>query len=230
MTPILPFPALLATALLLALPAEAQSDAEPYRALGTEPFWSLSIDGGTIRYQPAQGRTVTVAKPRPIVGINGALYRTRALTVDITHARCSDGMSDRRYADTVRLRTGGKTLSGCGGAIVGGGHDPLTGIWRIDGVDGHPVRLRQVPTLTFAGDRVSGRICNNFNGAYLVARGTLTTREIIGTQMACIGGATEVETAVVAALRRPLKVHRGGRGDTAVLSDGRSTLTLRRMR
>lgn len=109
---------LLAPALLLGLPAAAQPNREPYRALGTEPFWSLTIDKVTIRYEPADGRRITVAKPRPIVGINGELYRTPRITVDITHTRCSDGMSDRVYADTVQLRIGRWTYQGCGGRII----------------------------------------------------------------------------------------------------------------
>lgn len=220
---------ILAPALLLALPVAAPTDAQPYRAVGTEPFWSLTIDGSTIRYEAIGGRVVTVARPRPIVGINGELYRTPRMTVDITHVRCNDGLSDRRYADTVRVQIGRESVSGCGGAIVGGSAStPLIGTWRIDMVDGRPVRLQQPATLRFDSDRVSGQICNGFGGAYRFVRGTLTTREIIGTQMACLDGRTQLETRVFAALRQPLKVHRGSRADTLVLANGRTSLTLRR--
>lgn len=221
---------MLAPALLFALPTAAQSDRAPYRALGTEPFWSLTIDGRTIRYEPASGRPISVAKPRPIVGINGELYRTQRITVDITHTRCSDGMSDRVYADTVRVRIGRQALDGCGGQIVSDGEtNALTGTWRIDALNGRPLRLERPATVTFAGNRMSGKICNGFGGTYRFERGTLTTRDIIGTQMACMDGRTHVETALLAALSRPLKVSSGSRVDTLVLSDGRSRVTLRRM-
>lgn len=221
---------LLVPTLLLALPATAQSDRDPYRALGTEPFWSLTIDGRSIRYEPAGGRPISVARPRPIVGINGELYRTQRMTVDITHTRCSDGMSDRIYADTVRVRIGRQALNGCGGRIVSDGEaTALTGTWRIAALNGRPVRLERPATVTFAGNRVSGRICNGFGGTYRFERGTLTTREIVGTKMACMDGRTRVETALFAALRKPLKVSSGSRADTLVLSDGRSTISLRRV-
>ena len=104
-----------ATSLLMlaALPASAQLGSQPYRALGTEPFWSLTIDGRTIRYEPAEGRAVTVARPRPIVGFNGERYVTRGLTVDITPLECSDGMSDRTYPFTVTLEIGEDQRNGC---------------------------------------------------------------------------------------------------------------------
>src|SRR4051812_7080668 len=98
---------------LIALPAHAQSNTQPYQALGTEPFWSLTIDGSTIRYEPAGGRVVRVAKPRPIVGFNGERYQARGMTVDITHVECSDGMSDRTFHDTVTVNVAGRTLRGC---------------------------------------------------------------------------------------------------------------------
>ena len=216
--------------LLLALPAAAQSDTTPYRALGTEPFWSLRIDGRTIRYEPADGRPVSVPRPRPIIGINGDLYRTPQLSVDITHVRCSDGMSDRTYADTVRVTVGRRQLKGCGGEIISEAPStPLTGSWRIDLLDGRPVRLDRPALLTFTGDRVSGKICNGFGGTYRFTRGTLTTRDVIGTQMACMDGRTQVENALFAALRKPLKVSQGSRRDTLVLSNGRTSMTLRRV-
>ncbi|WP_162233325.1 META domain-containing protein [Sphingomonas sp. Leaf33] len=220
---------LLAPALLLALPAAAQSDREPYRAAGTEPFWSLTIDDSTIQYHPASGQRISVTKPRPIVGINGELYQTQRITVDITHAQCSDGMSDRVYADTVRLRIGRWTYSGCGGRIIeDGAPNGLAGSWRIQALNGRPVRLARPATLTFTGDRVSGRICNGFGGSYRFERGTLTTRAIVGTKMACMGGRTELESALLAVLSTPLKVSRGNRADTLVLSNARSSVALRR--
>lgn len=219
----------LAPALLIAVPAAAQSDRAAYRALGTEPFWSLTIDATTLRYEPAGGRPITVARPRPIIGINGELYRTPRMTVDITHTRCSDGMSDRVYADTVRVRIGRQERNGCGGRIVSdGAANALTGTWQVDALNGRPVRLDRPATLTFAGNRLSGRVCNGFGGTYRFARGTLTTSEIIGTQMACMDGRTQVETTLVATLRTPLKVSSGSRADTLVLSNGRSSVTLRR--
>lgn len=220
---------LFAPALLIAGAATAQPRGDNYRAVGTEPFWSLSIDRTTIVYRPANGRSVTVAKPRPIIGINGELYRANGLTVDVTHIRCSDGMSDRTYADTVKVMVGKRRLTGCGGAIVGNDGIIAGTRWRISAIDGRPVRLAQPATVAFTADRIQGKICNGYGGNYLFVRGTLTTDQVIATQMACLGGATAVETAFFRALRQPLKVHRGSAG-TLVLSNARTSVTLRQER
>jgi uncharacterized membrane protein len=218
---------LFAPALLIASPATART--ESYRAIGTEPFWSLSIDRTSITFKPADGRAVTAPKPRPIVGISGESYRARGMTVDITHVRCSDGMSDRTYADTVKLTVGGRRLSGCGGPIVAADTLIANSSWRISAIDGRPVRLDRPATVGFTADRIQGSICNSFGGPYRFQRGTLTAGQVLSTQMACAGGASEVENAVFRALRQPLKVHRGN-ADTLVLSNGRTSITLRRAR
>lgn len=219
---------LIAPALLSAAPAEARSG-DAYRAIGTEPFWSLSIDATSIIWRPADGRAITVARPRPIIGFNGEMYRARGMTVDITHVRCSDGMSERSYADTVKVTIGRRTLTGCGGEIVVADQLIANTAWRITAVDGRPVRLDRPATVRFTAARIEGRICNSFGGDYRFNRGTLTTGRVIATQMACGGALGTVERAVFQALQQPLKVHRGG-ADTLVLSNGRISVTLRRER
>lgn len=218
--------------LAAALPVTAQVRA-PYKALGTEPFWSLSIDRDTITYRGIEGRPLTVPKPRPIIGRDGETYRARGMTIDITHRRCSDGMSDRTYTDTVRVTMGRRTLNGCGGAIVAdqppGGSLLANTRWRIDLVDGRPVRLDQPATVNFTRDRIEGKICNAYGGQYRFARGTLTTREVISTQMACGGQLGATENAFHRLISGSVKVSQGNR-DTLVLTSGRSSVTLRRMR
>ena len=113
--------ALLAPALLAPAPVEAQWTGKPYRAVGTEPFWSVDIARRTITYRPIDGRPVTVAKPRAIEGRNGTTYRAKGMTIAITHVRCSDGMSDHTYADTVKVTIGRRQLSGCGGGVIARG-------------------------------------------------------------------------------------------------------------
>ena len=85
---------------------------ESYRALGTEPFWSVAIEGGQMRFEtPEGGFTVPAPAPRP--SFNGHRWATPRLTVDVTHGECSDGMSDRRFADTVLVVADGRELRGC---------------------------------------------------------------------------------------------------------------------
>ncbi|TGX55884.1 META domain-containing protein [Sphingomonas gei] len=217
--------------MLTALPASAQSNAQPYRASGTEPFWSLTIDGSTIRYQPAAGRVVSVARPRPTIGFNGENYRTRRLTVDITHVECSDGMSDRTYHDTVTINVGGRTLRGCGGEILSerpAQASLLEGSWRIESIGGRPVAPRTTPRVTFSGDRISGNAsCNNFNGSFRFERGRLTAGRLASTRMACMQRAENVqESAVLRILGEPLSVSRNRAGKLVLTSTGGSRLVL----
>lgn len=108
-------------ALLLAgcATAPASTPGETYRALGTEPFWSVTIGGGRMIYDSANGPRFSVPAPRPRTTFNGHRYESQRLTVDVVHTRCSDGMSDRTYADTVQVNVDGENLRGCGGAWTG---------------------------------------------------------------------------------------------------------------
>lgn len=222
---------LLAGTTLFVTPALAEERGAAYRAAGTEPFWSLTIDRTTITYRPIEGRPVTVRKPRPIVGINGELYRTRTLTVDITHVRCSDGMSDRRYADTVRVTIGRRTLNGCGGEIVSENSNLAGTRWSIAAIDGRPVRLEpRVNQIRFTTDRIEGRAgCNSLGGTYRLTRdGLLRPGPIMATQMACPSPVMKVESHVLAVLASPARL-RWGR-DTLTLANKAGSVTLRRAR
>jgi heat shock protein HslJ len=216
---------------LTALPAFAQSNAQPYRALGTEPFWSLTIDGRTIRYQPAEGRAVTVARPRPIVGFNGERYVTRGLTVDITHVECSDGMSDRTYHDTVTVTLRGRTLRGCGGDVLSerpAQASLLEGEWRIESINRRLVAPRTRPRVTFSGQRISGNAsCNNFNGSFRFERGRLTAGPLATTRMACTQRVQNVqESNVLRILGKPLSVSRNRNGKLVLTARGGETVVL----
>ena len=94
--------------------------AAPYRALGTEPFWALAISGGQMTYTPMEGAAVGEPLPAQVPIANGYRYDGALLSVVVTHATCSDGMSDLSYADTVAVTVGGETRNGCGGATTGG--------------------------------------------------------------------------------------------------------------
>lgn len=61
--------------------------------------------------------TATSYEARP--SFNGWRYVSGKMTVDITFAPCSDGMSDRRYHDTVIVFVAGQEYRGCGGAFTG---------------------------------------------------------------------------------------------------------------
>ena len=217
--------------MLIALPALAQSNARPYRALGTEPFWSLTIDGRTIRYEPAGGRVVSVATPRPITGFNGERYEARGMTVDITHVECSDGMSDRTFHDTVTVTLRGRTLRGCGGDILSETPEQaslLEGDWRIESINRRLVAPRTTPRVTFSGQRISGNAsCNNFNGGFRFERSRLTAGPLRSTKMACAQRAQNVqESNVLRILGKPLSVSRNRNGKLVLTSAQNERLVL----
>jgi uncharacterized membrane protein len=107
--------ALTALPLLTACMSMPPSPSPAYRALGTEPFWSLSIDSRNLVFSRPDAQAVVQPRPKVIIGIAGEIYRTRRIDVNIVHARCSDGMSDRVYPDKVQVTVDGTRYEGCGG-------------------------------------------------------------------------------------------------------------------
>ncbi len=198
--------ALACTAAVSAHAQERRGDG--YRALGTEPFWSVTIETRTMRFDAPGRRPVTVAKPRPIIGINGTRYETPQITVDITHIPCNDGMSDRRYPDTVTVRTGRTHWRGCGGTPRAG-HDRsaiIDGTWRVEAIDGRPLRGPEA-TLRFEQGRVTGTGgCNRLSGSFRFDGGRLNIGRLNQTRMACPGPAMRQEAAIVEILGQSLSV------------------------
>ncbi len=92
------------------------SEQTSYRAIGTEPFWDLTIDPRQMIFTD-RGSNARVAQPTPpvIVGIAGEIYQTPRLRVNIVHSQCSDGMSDRSFPDKVQVDVDGRRFNGCGG-------------------------------------------------------------------------------------------------------------------
>lgn len=89
-----------------------------YRAIGTEPFWDLEIGRELIFTDRGNNVSVSQQAPQPIQGTAGPIYQTQRLEVNITHQQCSDGMSERRYPDTVDVRVDGRQrYRGCGAPI-----------------------------------------------------------------------------------------------------------------
>lgn len=187
---------------------QRQRGPETYQARGTEPFWSVTVGGSTIRWESPNTRTVTVNKPRPIVGFNGERYVTPRLTVDITHVPCSDGMSDFRYHDTVVVTLDRRTYRGCGGERIASAptNPAFLGEWRVRSIAGQPVARGTNVTVNFADQRVSGNTgCNSFSGGYRFTRGTLNIGPLMTTKRACVGRPGNLqEQNLLGLLGRPL--------------------------
>lgn len=95
-------------------PHKNEAPQESYRAIGTEPFWDLTI-GRELLFTD-RGNNIVVSEPTPPVrtGVTGETYNGRRLMVSVIHAACSDGMSDRSYPDTVNVTVDGHAYRGCG--------------------------------------------------------------------------------------------------------------------
>ena len=102
--------------------------AQPLRALGTEPFWSLQIADETLIYESPgvaeQRFRLTGREPGgTIIRIMGEGDGGRTIAVDLVQTACSDGMSDREYPLTafVVIRSGqddSPALNGCAASVT----------------------------------------------------------------------------------------------------------------
>jgi uncharacterized membrane protein len=106
----LPLIALLSSCMSIPAPPAA-----PYRATGTEPFWSLLIDERDVTFIQPEAQPIRQPTPKVIHGFAGDIYQTQRISVNIVHTQCSDGMSDRVYPDKVQVSVDGRQFNGCGG-------------------------------------------------------------------------------------------------------------------
>ena len=109
--------------LSLALAGCATAPVEPaglfpaeLRGLGTEPFWSVTIDGEQLTYDDPEhaARTVRVIRHEEsaILVLTGKLA-SEPVSARVVARPCSDGMSDRAYPYSLIVTIGGRTLRGC---------------------------------------------------------------------------------------------------------------------
>jgi len=220
-------------------PGDPSAEAN-YRAIGTEPFWNLTIGRDLIFTN--RGTGASVSEPAPVVrrSASGDRFVGRRLSVIIDRRPCSDGMSERSYPDTVSVTVDGRPYRGCGANSaffeqIGedgtnrpgqGEHDLSNSNWRIVSIDG-----RQVPMsgfyFNFARDRVSGRLgCNNLNGGYSVTGTMLSTPALAMTRMACPEMQFEIQGARI--MGQPTNL--SGSGDRLTLSNRLGSIELIRAR
>lgn len=222
-------------------PGYPQSQGD-YRAIGTEPFWDLTI--GRDMVFTDRGNNVSVAEPTPPVrsGFAGETYQGRRLFVNIVHSRCSDGMSDRIYPDTVNVTVDGRPYRGCGANAAfflsvneynQPTNQPSQGVFNLSNTNWRVVSIngQQVPMsgyyLNFMPDRVSGKFgCNTIGAGYTVAGNILSASAILMTRMACTNGSFEEQgTAIMA---QPMTIAESG--DRLTLSNRVGAIELTRAR
>jgi heat shock protein HslJ len=213
----------------LASPVTPDTSADSYFALGTEPFWNVEITPMRLTFHDAERRTVRVANPGARPSFNGERYVTPQLTVDITHSPCSDGMSDRRYRDSVMVEVNGRSWRGCGGPRLAAATLEGTN-WRIVSLGGIVPRGDRPAELRFAEGRLNGSIgCNRLSATVASDGARVNVGAVAATRMACAPEVMAQETQLFALLRRSLSV-RAAEDGTMLLSDGTTALVLARLR
>lgn len=197
--------------------------------LGTEPFWAVEITPARINYRPAEGQPVMVANPGARPSFNGERYVTPRITVDITHSPCNDGMSDRRYADTVTVEVNGSTLRGCGGSVLPPASLDRTN-WRILSINGRDVVGDRPASLRFANGRLSGSAgCNQISANFLSDGNRLTVSQATTTRMACDGPAMLQESALLQILRQSMTIRFAPDGRMILTGNGDASVILERV-
>lgn len=226
---LLTLPLLLAACATTATP-ETPAPSRVYMALGTEPGWTLEITPERLNYAGDYGETVIrVANPGARPSPGGERYAADRLTVDVTHAQCSDGMSDRRYRDTVTVTADGRTVKGCGGPILPPA--ALAGTnWTFVSIDGAPVAADRPTSLVFEADRMGGSAgCNRFGGSYAIKDGVLTAGRMMATLMACPGPEMRQEAAFFDLMKAPVGVSFPSDGTMVLTGAGGRTAVLKRV-
>lgn len=115
------------------------ADNSVYEARGNEPFWNLSMAAGTLVLSTPDGPRLTRTISRAYARARTRYYEAPDLSVTMTTTPCKDSMSGQMFTQSVRATTGGRTLSGCGGALV-----PPTRLnatrWVATELDGHKLK------------------------------------------------------------------------------------------
>lgn len=196
-----------------------------YRAVGTEPFWDLDIGRDLVFTD--RGNNVQVVQQTPPVqnGFAGEMYNTPRIRVNIVHAECSDGMSDRRFPDRVQVWVDGRQYNGCGAPTsfytsTNERGDPIAPLpsgpvpqlsqtnWRVVAINGRQTPQRDF-YLNFQPDRIGAKFgCNTLGAGYSQNGNMLTAGAVMATRMACLDMSFEDAGSRVMAL--PMTISANG--------------------
>ena len=200
-----------------AAPYQGQAvDRGDYRAIGTEPFWDLTF-GERLTFTD-RGNNLSVSELAPPMqnGTAGAMYNGRRLKVNVVGARCSDGMSERIYPDTVTVTVDGRRYDGCGApasfflSVDARGNPQMTSAlagpetalertrWRVVRINGRAVPRRGAYTVDFDSGRIAAKFgCSVISAPYSQNNNTLDAGLLTSTRMACFNVQLETEGSLI---------------------------------
>jgi heat shock protein HslJ len=201
-----------------------------FTARGNEPGWIVRFDAKNIAFEGDYGATqISVPKPEGRPSFNGMRYVTDKLAVDVTHATCTDGMSEQRYAETVTVLANDKEHKGCGGRNLPPESLDQTS-WTLVMIEQIPV-LKDVPTaLRFADGRVSGSGgCNSISGSYKTKGSVIIFSDMIATEMACAEKQMTQEAKLLSLLNGKVTARYTVNGDLILANESGQRATFRRV-
>jgi heat shock protein HslJ/membrane-bound inhibitor of C-type lysozyme len=186
----------------VAVPPEPE---QPYRARGTEPFWSLTIVGGVVELIPNIGQTPLRAR-LPRAALAGADFvfdmAAQGMVVRLSETICHDLMSGTPFPQTVSVTMQDRTLDGCGGESM----DLLAGVeWIVEQIGDAALVENAAVTLEFDAvtRRLAGRSgCNRYNAAFELSGEGLSIGPAAATRMACAPDVMEQEQRFLTDLQR----------------------------
>lgn len=94
-----------------------------YRALGTEPFWSLRVGSTKLNFEEANAPDAPVEQTidHRYKNPDGSSFTgSPRLKIWTRPVRCNDGMSDRFFPDEVVVLVDNRRFEGCGGEPFSG--------------------------------------------------------------------------------------------------------------
>ncbi len=192
-------------------------DRGEYRAIGTEPFWDLTIGPRMTFTNRGTNASVVETVPPFVAVANGVrTYTSRRLRVKISPIACSDGMSERRFPDTVEVSVDGRLYRGCGApasffltvddrgnpqmesALPG----PETALertrWRIARINGRAVPRQGTYSIDFDSGRIAAKFgCNTLSAPYTQNGTTLDAGVLASTRMGCFNAALETQGGAI---------------------------------
>jgi heat shock protein HslJ len=194
-----------------------KSKAEGYfKAIGTEPFWSLEISEEKIRFQGIEAENEYLSPHKEPIGssdTNVKLYRVKTeggeMEVSINRQNCSDWMSDLKhdYQVDISLKRDNQkeaiNYSGCGNYMA---DYRLFDVWLLEELQGKKVTLanfsNEIPMLEInsSAKKFSGYAgCNRISGTIFQERELLRFSSIVSTRMSC--SETNMENIFLKALQ-----------------------------
>nr|WP_087573997.1 membrane-like protein [Sphingomonas sp. CDS-1] len=96
------------------VPPASGRPAKDYRAIGTEPFWAVTVKGSTATLERPDRAPLRYAVSRND-DKRAIRYLGDGFSMTVTEGPCSDGMSDAVWSERVAVAFGEGTLNGCGG-------------------------------------------------------------------------------------------------------------------